>query len=79
MLPCIDIDECTEVVDDKALIFRKSDTEDLREKLQLLCDEPHLVEQYRKNAVTYILGKHNWDDITDRTLDIYRSVCKRKK
>ena len=73
-----DIDECTEVVDDKALIFRRSDTEDLREKLQLLCDGPHLVERYRKDAASYILGKHNWDDITDRMLDIYRSVCKRK-
>jgi len=29
-----DIPECTEVVEDKALIFKKSNVEDLKEKLQ---------------------------------------------
>ncbi len=73
-----DIDECREVVEDKAVIFRKSDVADLREKLQLLCDEPQTVEGYRKEAAGFILGKYNWNDITDRTLKLYRSVCKRK-
>ena len=35
-----DIPECAEVVEDKALIFKKSDVEDLREKLQEACDHP---------------------------------------
>ena len=38
-----DIPECAEVVEDKALIFKKSDVEDLREKLQDACDHPELV------------------------------------
>ena len=73
-----DIDECREVVEDKAVIFNKSNVADLREKLQLLCDEPQTVEKYRKDAAEFILSKYNWNDITDRTLDLYRSVCKRK-
>ena len=73
-----DIDECREVVEDKAVIFNKSNVADLREKLQLLCDEPQTVEKYRKDAAEFILSKYNWNVITDRTLDLYRSVCKRK-
>jgi len=73
-----DIDECSEVVEDKAVVFRKSDIEDLREKLQLLCDEPQMVENYKKDAAKFILDKYNWDNITDCTLKLYRSVCQGK-
>ena len=73
-----DIDECSEVVEDKAVVFRKSDVEDLREKLQLLCDEPQMVENYKKDAAKFILDKYNWDNITDCTLKLYRSVCQGK-
>ena len=38
-----DIPECAEVVEDKALIFKKSDVEDLQEKLQDACDHPEMV------------------------------------
>ena len=34
-----DIAEIADVVEDKAVIFRKSDVEDLREKLQMVCDD----------------------------------------
>ena len=71
-----DIDACREVVEDQAVVFRKSDISDLREKLQLLCDEPRTVEKYRKDAAAFILSKYNWDDITDRTLSLYRSVLR---
>ena len=33
-----DIRKCAEVVEDKAVLFRQSDVEDLREKIQMLCD-----------------------------------------
>lgn len=71
-----DIDACREVVEDQAVVFRKSDISDLRKKLQLLCDEPRTVEKYRKDAAAFILSKYNWDDITDRTLSLYRSVLR---
>ena len=48
-----DIPECTEVVEDKALIFKKSDVEDLREKLQDACDHK---DRIGKSYNDYIAG-----------------------
>ena len=46
-----DIPECAEVVEDKALIFKKSDVEDLREKLQDACDHPEMVMKMKNSVV----------------------------
>ncbi|MEO3135269.1 glycosyltransferase family 4 protein [Turicibacter sanguinis] len=69
-----DIAECTEVVTDKAVIFKKSDVNELREKLQYLCDNSDVVEKYKSEASDYICSKYNWDEIVDRTLNLYE--CK---
>lgn len=66
-----DIDECSEVVKDKAVLFRKSDVNDLSKKLQMLCDNPDLVQKYKDNASEYVCKKYNWDDIVDKTLELY--------
>lgn len=66
-----DIPECAEVVEDKAVTFRKSDVEDLKEKLQMLCDDEQMVEKYKKEAMDFILKKYGWDDVVKRTLDLY--------
>ena len=66
-----DIDECASVVEDKALIFRKSDVIDLRNTLQKACDEPSLVEKYKSEASVFICDKYNWDDVVDKTLELY--------
>lgn len=67
-----DIPECAEVVEDKAVTFRKSDVEDLRKKLQLLCDDEQMVEKYRVAAADFILKKYGWDDVVDKTIRLYR-------
>ncbi len=67
-----DIPECAEVVEDKAVTFAKSDVEALREKLQRHCDNEDIVEKYKKEAADFICGKYNWDDIVDRTLELYQ-------
>ena len=67
-----DIDECASVVEDKALIFKKSDVNDLKEKLQLACDQPTIVEQMKAEAADFICGKYNWDDVVKETLSLYR-------
>ena len=56
-----DIPECAEVVEDKALIFKKSDVEDLREKLQDACDHPEMVIRMKNQAADFICEKYNWD------------------
>lgn len=67
-----DIDECASVVEDNALIFKKSDVNDLKEKLQLACDQPKTVEQMKAEAADFICGKYNWDDVVKETLSLYR-------
>ena len=66
-----DIDECAEVVEDKAVIFRKSDISHLQEKLQWLCEHEDEVATYKAQATEFVCGKYNWDDVVDRTLELY--------
>lgn len=67
-----DIPECAEVVEDKALLFRKSDVSDLKAKLQNACDHPEMVETYKTQAEEFICRKYNWDDVVEKTLKLYQ-------
>ena len=67
-----DIPECAEVVEDKALIFKKSDVEDLREKLQDACDHPEMVMKMKNQAADFICKKYNWDEVVKETMKLYR-------
>jgi len=67
-----DIAECAEVVEDKAVVFRKSNVEQLREKLQDLCEHPEKVQSYKNSASDFICQKYNWDDVVNRTVALYR-------
>lgn len=67
-----DIDECVEVVEDKAAVFSKGDIEELNRVLQSLLDDPEKVEEYKSEAAEYICGKYNWNDVVERTLELYR-------
>ena len=68
-----DICENTEVVEDKALSFKKSDVKDLREKLEYMLQHPGKVEEYKKQSTDFICGKYNWDDVVEQTLQIYKN------
>ena len=68
-----DIAECAEVVEDKALLFKKSDVDDLKEKLQYACDNPDAVNKLKGGAADFICGKYNWDDVVEQTLRLYQS------
>ncbi len=50
-------------MEDKALIFKKSDVEDLREKLQDACDHPEMVMKMKNQAADFICEKYNWDKV----------------
>ncbi len=69
-----DIPECTEVVEDKALVFKKSDVEDLRRTLQDACDNCGKVEQLKNQAADYICGKYSWDRVVEETEKLYESI-----
>ena len=66
-----DIDECASVVNDKAVIFKKSDVKDLTSKLQELCDDPAGVGKLKSEAADYICSKYNWDEVVEETLKLY--------
>ena len=67
-----DIDECASVVENKAFVFKKSDVTDLQSKLQEACDNKEQVKKYKNEAADYICEKYNWDDVVERTLELYR-------
>ena len=67
-----DIPECTEVVEDRAVHFRKGDAEDLKQCLQALCGDDSLVTQMKAAAQTYICEKYNWDAVVKKTLELYQ-------
>ena len=71
-----DIPECKTVMDDKGVTFKKSDVNDLKEKLQYLVDNVDKVNKYKSEAQEYILKKYNWDDVVDKTIDLYKKEKK---
>ncbi|MDK2937277.1 MAG: hypothetical protein PWP62_2285 [Eubacteriaceae bacterium] len=66
------IPECTEVVEDKAMIFKKCEVEDLKDKIQRLCEIPQIVVKYKSEAADFVVVKYCWDDVTEKTLDLYQ-------
>lgn len=66
-----DIEECSEVIEDKGVTFKKSNVKALEKVLQQLCDNEKEVKKYKKEAQAYILEKYNWDDVTKNTLELY--------
>ena len=63
--------QSVQVVEDKDLIFKKSDVNDLRKKLQEACDEPEKVKALKEEAADFICRKYNWDEVVKETLELY--------
>ena len=67
-----DIDECASVLEDKGVVFKKSNVQELTKVLQDLCDNRSKVNKYKSESQQFILNKYNWDDIVDKTLELYK-------
>jgi glycosyltransferase involved in cell wall biosynthesis len=65
------IPECTEVVEDKAVSFQKSDVAALADTLQRLSDDPALVAGYKSTARDFICEKYDWNTVTNKTMELY--------
>jgi glycosyltransferase involved in cell wall biosynthesis len=74
---CSDIPENTLVTENKAIHFKKSNVEDLAEKLQSMCDDEEIVNKLKNGADEFILGKYNWNDVANSTYDLYKKVLKK--
>jgi glycosyltransferase involved in cell wall biosynthesis len=66
------IPECTDVVENKAMIFKKSDVQDLQRKLQSICDHPEEVLPLKKQAAEFICKKYNWNKVVEETMELYK-------
>lgn len=66
-----DISECSEVIENMGVTFKKSNVSDLILVLQNLCSNDVLVNKYKKSAQDYILKKYSWDVIVNSTLKLY--------
>ena len=65
------IDECASVVEEYGLTFEKGNVSELRDAIQMLCDNEEMVQRYRNDASEYICKKFDWDDIVNRTIALY--------
>ena len=68
---CSDIAECTEVIGEDGFTFPVGNVEKLRDLLQKLCDQPLLVADC-KNRVNRQFIPMSWDQVTEKTLELYR-------
>lgn len=67
-----DISECKELADDRALYFSRGNINDLHDKIQSLLNSSAVVYSYKLRASEYVTSKYNWDEVVDKTLDLYK-------
>jgi glycosyltransferase involved in cell wall biosynthesis len=68
------VPETLSAVGDAAVRFRRDDPRDLAAKLQMLLDDPALVEQYRTRALERAIQEYDWDKVTEAHRDLYRRL-----
>ena len=73
---CSDIPENTSVAEDRAVYFKKSDIDDLAEKLQTLCNDSEKVAELKNGVDEFILSRYNWKDIAVKTSNLYKNIAK---
>ena len=61
-----------EVVEDKAVVFKKSNVDDLKEKMQFLCNYPKEVTKIKASVSQFVQKKFSWKKIVEMTLEIYK-------
>ena len=74
-----DIPENTDVVSTMGYSFEKANVTDLVSKLNLLLQNESKVSSVKRFAGDYIIKKYNWDQITVKTSNIYKSLFNRNK
>ena len=67
-----DIPECVDVVEDKAIIFQKSDVNSLYTKLVDICCNSSNVQSFKRTAEEFVCNKYSWNKIVKDTCCLYR-------
>ena len=68
------IPECTEVVEDNALVFKKADVNDLLTKIQKACDYPEMITKIKEQATDFICRKYNWEFCNKRNNESIQEI-----
>lgn len=68
-----DIPENTEVIEECGIVFQKGNVEDLRKKLKYLIAHPEEVQDLKEKSAAFICEKYNWDDVVDKTIELYKN------
>ena len=71
------IPECASVLGDFGVVFEQGNVQDLKEKLQTLCDTSQIVDSMKKQAADYICDAYGWGDVVNKTIALYRKIEKR--
>lgn len=66
-----DIEECSSVIQENGITFKKGNILDLKKKLQVALESEEKVKEIRNKSAEFICNKYNWDDITNKTLGLY--------
>lgn len=69
-----DIVENADVVEDKGVVFEKSNVKSLEKKLRELIADEEFVNELKMGACQFITQKYNWDEIVDKTIQLYENV-----
>ncbi len=69
-----DIPECSNVIDNYGITFKKGNEKDLQKELANLLDNKKLVDKYKENSRDYILSKYNWNKVVETTIELYNEV-----
>ena len=56
----------------KQLPGKKSDVNDLKDKLEWLLSHEDAVHTYKENATDFICHKYSWDNVVDKTMELYK-------
>lgn len=67
-----DIPECAEVVESAAELFPAGNAQALADALQHLSDDAATVRARKASARDYVCSRFDWDQITEKTLELYR-------
>lgn len=71
---CSDIPENTSVTEGRAIHFKKSNVEDLKNKLQAVCENETMIRDLKKGVDEFIFSKYKWSDIAAATHNLYKEV-----
>ncbi len=68
-----DIVENASVVEDKGITFEKGNVKSLEKELKNLLEDERIVHMLKKESREFITKKYNWDEIVDKTIQLYEN------